>query len=338
MFTMNKHNLHVYCLGATMLGSGGGGHPKILYDLVAYLMDLHGDVNIISLEELKDDDLVVPVAFVGAPLINLERVPNTKIFDAIYEKIKLDFPNKNIVLMPAEIGGCNALTPLILALKYKLPVLDADLIGRAFPRIDMCKPAVLNQSCNPTYLADHMGNFMSLHLTRLSLLENIVRDVTVHFGSSEAIATFLFEGKRAHQYVIEQSISRALKLGIMSLETENFLESTRAVLIGSGTISDVYHDMHGGFLFGYTVVKNEHSTFKIHYQNEFLSVSENGIDIYGSPNILVVIEKRTCVPLTTESLAYGLEVNILSLPAPDFWLHPSTFALVDYKSFTRESA
>ena len=321
-----------------MLGSGGGGHPNILYDLVAYLLEIHQRVNVISLQELNDDDLVVPVAFVGAPLISLERIPNTSMFDEIYKKIKRDFPDKHIVLMPAEIGGCNALTPLILALKYNLPVLDADLIGRAFPRIDMCKPAVLKQCSNPTYLADLMGNTMSLHLTSLPLLEKIVRDVTVHFGSSAGIATFLFEGKHAASYVIENSMSRALSLGDMLLQREDLFERSQAVLIGSGTITDVYHDMRDGFLFGLAVIKNSLSSFKIHYQNEFLSVSENDIEVDGSPNIIVVIDKKTGLPLTTESLVYGLDINILSLPSPAFWLHPDAYSLVNYKSFNLESA
>jgi uncharacterized protein len=337
MRTITKNNLYAYSLGATILGSGGGGDPVILYDMVAYLMEQYGDIKIISADELHEDDLVVPVAFVGAPLVSSERIPNTIVFDKVYEKITQDFPGRNLVLMPAEIGGCNALTPLLLALKYNLPVLDADLIGRAFPRLDMCKPSVLNRSCDPTYLADHMGNVMSLHLNSLQLLESIVRDVTVHFGSCAAISTFLFDGKQVHDYVIKGSISRAMQLGDRLLKHHDLVANVGASFIGTGVVSDVFHDMKGGFLFGYVVIKNENSCFKIYYQNEYLKVVENEIDVAGSPDLIVVIEQKTGLPLTTESLAYGLEVMILTLKAPSFWLDPLSYALVNYKLLELEA-
>lgn len=338
MISITANNLYAFSLGATILGSGGGGDPVILYDTLLYLMETRGAITIISLDELHDDDLVIPVAFVGAPLISTERIPNTILFDKLYEKIKLDFPDKKIILMPAEIGGCNALTPLLLALKYHLPVLDADLIGRAFPRIDMCKPGVLNLSCNPTYLADHMGNVMSLHLNNLQLLERIVRDVTVHFGSSALIATFLFEGMHAHDHVIKGSISRAMALGDVLLQRQGLMSNLDATLIGHGVISNVFHDMKGGFLFGHVEIKNDKSSFKVHYQNEYLKVSRNDVDIAGSPDIIVILEKKTGLPLSTESLTYGLDVNILILAAPNFWVDPIAHVLVDYKLLDLEAA
>ena len=104
MFYLNLDNLQAYSLGATMLGSGGGGNTNILFDLIKYLMHTHGRVKVIKINELNHDDLVVPLAFVGAPLIGIEKIPNTRIFEDIYQKIKADYPNRNIILMPAQTG------------------------------------------------------------------------------------------------------------------------------------------------------------------------------------------------------------------------------------------
>ena len=320
MFYLNLDNLQAYSLGATMLGSGGGGNTNILFDLIKYLMHTHGRVKVIKINELNHDDLVVPLAFVGAPLIGIEKIPNTRIFEDIYQKIKADYPNRNIILMPAEIGGCNALTPLLLALKHNLPILDADLIGRAFPTLDLCKPAIHNKSCNPTYLADFMGNSVTLSLTNLNLLEKTVRDITIHFGSNAGVATFIFNGHEANEYVIANSISRALELGKNTNNPET-------KLIGHGIVSDVFHEMRGGFLFGNVVIKNLNSIFKIYYQNEYLKVTQDDVIIESSPNIIILLEKNTQIPLTTESLTYGLAVEILSLTAPDFWLTPKIFKM-----------
>lgn len=337
MKTLNPTNLLAYSLGATLLGSGGGGHPKILYDLISYLMDIHGIVKILSISDLKEDDLVVPLAMVGAPLIFSEKIPNTCMFDELYTNIKKDYPHKRIVLMPAEIGGCNALTPMILALKYSLPILDADLIGRAFPKINMCKPAVLKRPCNPTYVSDLLGNSIRLDLNRLELLELMVRDITVRFGSFSGIATFLFDGKNAENYIIEGSISHALEYGQQLLNPRDFISSIQATLIGDGVITDVYHEMKNGFLLGHTIIKNNENHYKIYYQNEYLKICKNGVDVDGSPNIIAIIEKKTGQPLTSEALVYGIDVYILSINAPSFWTSLSSLPIVDYKLLDLEA-
>lgn len=76
------------------------------------------------------------------------------IFNKLWDAFKRDYPNRTLVLMPAEIGGCNALTPFQPAAQLSVPVLDADLIGRAFPKVSMCKPATNNAgSCVTAYLS-----------------------------------------------------------------------------------------------------------------------------------------------------------------------------------------
>lgn len=337
MITIHSDNLYAYSMGATLLGSGGGGHPKILFDLVFYLMETFGNVNVLSLTDLNDEDLVVPIAMVGAPLVIIEKQANLRMFDELYAQIMRDYPHKRIVLMPAEIGGCNALTPLLMALKYNLPLLDADLIGRAFPKINMCKPAVLNRPCNPTYLSDLMGNSLRLNLERLDLVELMVRDITVRFGSFSGIATFLFEGKNVDDYVIEGSISRAINLGMQLSHSPDFISSIQANVIGDGVISDVYQEMKNGFLLGHTLIKSNQEYYKIYYQNEYLMVKKNEVVVDGSPNIIALVEKKTGLPLTSEALAYGIEVYILSLKAPEFWATEEALAVVDYKLMNLET-
>lgn len=329
---MNHEELDAYCLGATLLGSGGGGNPKILQDFIKYLMSQYGDLHIISLEDLNINDWIVPIALIGAPLISLEKIPNLQMFETLYQCIQQDFPERKIVLMPAEIGGCNALTPLVLALKYQLPILDADLMGRAFPTLQMCKPAVLKQSCNPSYLADYHGNHISLHLNNLDLLETMVRHLTVSFGSSALIATFMFSSEAATNHVISGSISKALQLGQGLLKKTQWAEYPDTQWIGSGRIIDIHHDLRDGFLFGHVIIQNQASSLKINFQNEFLSIYQSSICLAASPNIIVILDHSNQLPLTTESLNYGLEVDVFILKAPEFWLGPEAFKVVDHSN------
>src|SRR3990167_5804711 len=179
MFTINKNDIDALSAGAMLLGSGGGGHTKILSELVKQQLDSYGPTKIITEKEVDENCVIVPIAFIGAPLVMIEKICNIKSFETLLNKIRDDYPDKKIILMPAEIGGCNALTPFLLASKHNLVILDADLIGRAFPKMTMCKPAILNYSPNPTYLADSHGNSVKLKFDDIVQVENSARDVVV---------------------------------------------------------------------------------------------------------------------------------------------------------------
>jgi DUF917 family protein len=328
MYTLSKNDLPILAKGAAILGSGGGGNPKVLLDLVHHQMSQHGDVSIISTDELPDNCLIVPIAFVGAPLISMEKIPSMKIFTALYEKIRKDFPTQQIVLMPAEIGGCNALTPFMLASKYGLPILDADLIGRAFPKLNMCKPAILDYQADPTYLTDFHGNAITLHPQKIDALEDMVREVVVRFSSTAIIATFILTRDHTDK-VIPGSISRSLELGKNALPLNT-------IQLARGYINDIHHQLAGGFLTGHAVIKTAQHDIKIYFQNEFLLAKHKNETIAASPEIIAIIDAKSGIVITTESLQFGIEVILLKIPAPDFWLSPQALPVVHPNVFNLE--
>ena len=338
MFTLNSEDVETLSLGAAILGSGGGGNPSILSGLVHFHIEKSGPVSILSIDELNDDHLIVPMAMMGAPLISLEKLPNSKELECILEQIKKDFPRKKIVLMPAEIGGCNALTPLLIASQQHLPVLDADLIGRAFPKLTMCKPAILNYFSNPTYVGDVSGEFVILNVHSMERLESLARDVAINFGSSASLATFLFQHKKdAEKYTIHQSISRAIELGklLKAHQTDfaTFAKKINATLLGTGAINNIKQDITGGFLMGYVNINTPEGPLKVHYQNEFLFVTRQQAMLAQSPDIIALFDAKNGSPISTESLQYGQKVRVLSIPAPEFWQQADARALVNADAF-----
>jgi DUF917 family protein len=341
MFIFDKNNLLALSTGATMLGSGGGGNPNILYDLIRYQLDIYGEAKVIDIKELEEQHLIVPLAFVGAPLVSTEKIPNIKIFDIIFQRIQEFFPERHIVLMPAEIGGCNALTPFLIASKYNVPVLDGDLIGRAFPELNICKPFILKQSCDPTIIADTQGNAVTLHLMEQEKLETIVRSVVVNFGSSAGIATFICHGKAIDNHVISGSISHALALGKTWLDNkarpEDFFKKTGSTLIATGMIKDIFYDLKNGFLTGYATLDSAQGEITVYYQNEFLLVKQGKKVLVGSPDIITLIDAKTGLLITTETLHYGISVHVIRLPSPPFWQTATALERVDYKKLNLEN-
>ncbi len=323
-------NLDQLCYGAALLGSGGGGDPDVLKDYMHYLLNLHGPVKIITTTEMELDALVVPIALIGAPLISIERIPNAKMFINLFDKIQSVFANKKIILMPVEIGGCNAMTPFILASMYSLPVLDADLIGRAFPKINMCKPAIMGMTQQTAFIASALGEVVCIEAETMAELEDKARTVATAFGCSAAITTFIFEANQYKNYVIEGSISRALELGQSSQHIEG------ASIIGTGIITDVHHAIENGFLKGYVKICSKQHEFMVFFQNEYLLVTKSNQKIAESPTIISLIESRSRKAITSESLRFGLQVDLVTLIPPDFWLTPKASSQVSLRVFGYE--
>ena len=102
--------------GAAILGWGGDS-PSYNRLITERMIDIYGPVRLLSIDELAHDAVVVPVAFMGAPLVALERIPSGREFEAIFSKMA----KQPTVLMAAEIGGANAFTPLWIAAKLGSP-------------------------------------------------------------------------------------------------------------------------------------------------------------------------------------------------------------------------
>ena len=54
------------CLGATVLGTGGGGSPELGLTLLNRLLDMGREIRLASVEEVPDDATVIHPAMVGS--------------------------------------------------------------------------------------------------------------------------------------------------------------------------------------------------------------------------------------------------------------------------------
>lgn len=339
MFNISVHDIKKLSIGALLLGSGGGGHTKILSALVEKQIDKYGCAEVISTNDLDKNCVVVPIAFVGAPLVMVEKIPNILSFESLLFQIRSDYPDKKIVLMPAEIGGCNALTPLLLASKYKIPLLDADLIGRAFPKMPMCKPAVLGYSPNPTYISNSKGECTTLLSGCINEVEESARNLAVDFGSYIAVSTFIFSNdniEKIKQYIIEGSYSQALSIGNCLISNQGDIHMIAGLLssnvITQGNIDDIFHSIDGGFLKGCVKVRTKNNeVISIHFENEFLLIAQGSNVLAESPTIISILDAKTMIPITAESLRYGFDVIILSTKPPLFWENTIARELVSFK-------
>lgn len=342
MKALTINDLESLAIGAAILGSGGGGAPSYNQMITQYMFEKHEPVKIISLDELDPDMLIAPVAFMGAPLVALEKLPSGKEFKSILSLMEKILQIKPSVLMPAEIGGANAFTPLWVGAMLGLPVLDADLIGRAFPELQMSTGSLCGISPSPTFLANSFGNSFGIYRRTAHEIEQTARQMTVTMGSRAAVCLYHMLGEKAKSSVVPGTLSKAIEIGDAVKSARrlhiNPASAVAKIVSGrkltSGMIIDVNHRVENGFLKGQTLLKDDVGRIsKLDYQNEFLLVRNDENILATTPDIITLMEQDSGTPITTASLAYGQRVDLLVLPAPDIWKTSRGLELVGPRYF-----
>ena len=104
-------------LGATLLGTGGGGDPYVGKLLVKQAIADHGPAKVVAPEELPDDGRVLTTAIIGAPTVILEKIPAGTEFRAGIGALAAYMGEDPVALMPIEVGGVNTLVPIATAVE-----------------------------------------------------------------------------------------------------------------------------------------------------------------------------------------------------------------------------
>src|SRR3546814_11269392 len=80
----------------------------------------------------------------GAPLVGQERLNDPATAARAVAMMEEYLGRKFRAVMSVEIGGGNGLQPLLVAAKMRIPVVDADALGRAYPEAQMTSFAIGN--------------------------------------------------------------------------------------------------------------------------------------------------------------------------------------------------
>jgi DUF917 family protein len=160
--------------GTGVLGTGGGGSP---YLMALYTLDTlrkGGKMSVVSLESLSDEGMCVFGAGYGAPSVSDERVGDGSDIFAAIDAVNSILGIKDFQgIVADEIGGGNGLVTFPTSARYNRPVVDCDLMGRAYPTLEHGTPYVYGHPVLPVAIADCKGN-ASLVLVRPSLLVSSV--------------------------------------------------------------------------------------------------------------------------------------------------------------------
>lgn len=333
-------------IGAAILGTGGGGNPYIGKLRCREELKKGRRIPVIPLAELPDDALVVSLGGIGAPVVGVEKIEEGEECLRALRALEKELGVKVDALISAEIGGANSMEPMLTAAQAGLPVVDGDGMGRAFPEMQMCTWSIYGHREAPAAMADEKGNIVIIRNTPDDVwLERIARSVVVAMGAAAGLATQPMRGDFVKRAAVPNTITQALNLGRAVLRAhrtnsdpvQTVIDKERGKLLMTGKIVDLQRHLKGGFAVGHITLEGFGNFLgdngRIDLQNEFLVFWYNEMVEVCTPDLIVVLDSDTGLPITTEMLRYGQRVAVLGLPAHPLMRSPEALKVVGPAAF-----
>jgi uncharacterized protein len=332
-------------LGAAFLGTGGGGDPFIGKLLALDAIDRYGPVELIKPEAVPDDSLVIPAAMMGAPTVMVEKIPNGSEGVQALRSLQGRLGKKAFAITPIEEGGINSQIPIAVAASLKLPLVDCDGMGRAFPELQMVTFTLYGVTATPMVMADEKGNAIQMDTIDNLWTERIARSVTVQMGGSALIAIYPMDGRRLKESCVKGSVTLAMDVGRIIAEArthgsnpaERVMEHMKSVVLFKGKVTDILRRTTAGFAKGEASFEGldefNGKSLKVRFQNENLMATVDGKPVAMVPDLISVLDLESGLPITTEGLRYGNRALVLGTPCDSKWRTPAGVKLVGPRYF-----
>ncbi|MFB7715585.1 DUF917 domain-containing protein [Streptomyces sp. NPDC056105] len=314
-----------FARGCAVLGSGGGGGPAAVTCPVAeQAIEECGPVRVVAAGELPEDAFVMPVGLIGSPAVAEERIGSRAEPARMRERVEALHGVPVAAVLISEIGGLNGCTAVAWAARLGLPLLDADAMGRAFPRMDQNVLELAGLRPGPTVLADEYGRTVVLDHVDGPWLEELARAVVATFGGHAASSEYPLTAGQAARHAVAGSVTRAVAVGrgegpppvltgkVSSVRRADE-DATRVLLEGTGA--------DAGRL------------VRIEARSEFVAAVEDGRALALVPDVIALVDVRTGWAVPVEEVRYGLRVRLVTLPSAPIWYSEAGLRLAGPAAF-----
>jgi len=346
MRKITREDIECLAVGAWILGTGGGGSP---YLGLLNMRRLYGEghrVELMSPLDVDDEDRVAVVSNMGAPLVGQERLADSRNIARAVEMQQEYSGVKFRAVMSLEIGGGNGIQPLMAATHLGLPVVDADLMGRAYPEAQMTSVAVGDLRPYPCALYDPRGlESIVTNVPSWKWMERVSRKICVEMGSIASTCKAPRTGREIKDWGIHFTVSKAIGIGRRVREAQRrhedpimaILDEARGRPLFRGKVVDVARRATEGFLRGRCAIEgldeDRGARLEIAFQNEWVVAWRNGVPVAMSPDLICVLDTVSGNAFGTETIRYGMRVTVVALPAPPVFLTPKGLDHVGPRAF-----
>ncbi len=349
MRALDAQALNDIARGGAVLGTGGGGDPYLGTLAALEALREFGSPRLIGVDELDDDDLVVCCVMAGAPMPMLEKLSSGPELIRSFDALRRVLDRPIAALMPIESGGMNGILSFSLAARARLPVVDADGMGRAFPEMDLTTFTLHGIGATPAAMADEHGNTVVVDTVDSRWTERLLRQVVMQFGAVAPLSGWPVTAAQIRAagvlgvVSLSERIGRALRLAAERKDDPiaTLLDVTGGYELHRGKIVDVTRRNEGGWTRGEAIVEafdgGPPARVTVSFQNENLVVRRaDGTMLATVPDLITLIDSDTGHAITTDRLRYGYRVVVLGIPCDAQWRTPAGIELAGPRRFGYE--
>jgi len=338
--------IEALAIGAWILGTGGGGSPYLGLLNMRRLYAAGHRVRLMDPADLDDGDMVAVVSNMGAPLVGQERLTDSRTIARAVSLMEEYTGRRFRAVMSVEIGGGNAIQPLMAAAHLDIPVVDGDCMGRAFPEAQMTSVAIGDLRPYPLSLVDARGiETIVARVPSWKWMERVSRKICVEVGSIASTCKAPRTGREVKDWGILYTTTKAIRLGQAVMEAQRrhldpivtILDHEQGKRLFDGKVIDVARRTTEGFLRGSTRIEgldgDRGTTMELAFQNEWAVGWVDGVAKVMTPDLICVLDTETGEAIGTEILRYGQRVTVIALPAPPVLLTPRGLDFVGPRAF-----
>jgi len=317
--------------GGLFLGSGGGGNGHLLQHHLKEVLKSGETVTLLDPVELNNDEYYVSICMMGSTEMTDENPMASSECSQIVSRLSKMTGHKYAGLYPLEAVTTNILYSVLGASMMNCPLVDGDVMGRAFPELQMTTYHINNIPCNPCVFQDNRGNCYDLSQDDTFLLELSIRKVLFENGEIGFLAGYENTGSVVRRNIIPGTISLAADIGKEIEQAKNYDDLLTGLInvsknsnygkcieLFKGTVTDIqrveklnWDNIH---LSGDDNYINQKFSVLVHYEN--LIAFKNDKIAAMVPDIITFIDLQKLKPIQNHEVKRGMEVAVIGLPAP----------------------
>ena len=343
---LGEDDLEALAIGAAILGTGGGGSPYVGRLRSREQLRMGRTIEILPLEELDDDALVVTVGGIGAPVIGVEKIEKGDECLRALRAIERVEGRSVDALISAEIGGANAMEPMLTAAQAG-PAGGGR--GRDGARLSRGADVHLLHLRPPAGARGPGGREGQHRRAAAGAGHVLAGTLRAHRRGRHGRRRRL--RREADDRRVRQALRRArhghagARLGETVLEARRrhadpidaVVRPERGRRVYDGKIVDVRREILGGFARGHVLLEGLDADAgregRIAIQNENLILEVDGETVACVPDLIMLLDQDSGEPITTEVLRFGMRVAVIVMPCHPLLRTPEALAVVGPAAF-----
>lgn len=343
---LEEKDVDAIACGAMFLGAGGAGDTILLQIMAKQAIRENGPVRLLSPFALPDDAWVVTMSMMGSPAVHYEKMMSGYELIAALRRLEEEKLITAHALTSLEIGGINAITPILAAALTGLPLVDCDGMGRAFPECQMTTFHAFGAKASPFIICADNGKCESHQHESNIEIERTARISMTNMGGSVASASFPMLAKQLQEVAIHHTFSVCKRIGeavlssgsdvqrvygSLAAELQNSIYGKPHKLI-EGKIVELQRYLQDGFLRGELLIEGSgfHHTeqIEIRFQSEYLLARQGERLLATVPDLICVLAADSGLPLLIDELEQQMKVWVIAIPCPIILRHPKMLDFV----------